>query len=74
MLLVGRLILVGTRTGVLNIFDAATQDDSKPGQLCFEDWWSTDGRYIDPDTEDVPWFDKRKELAALAFIAGRKSK
>jgi hypothetical protein len=26
----------------------------------FEKWWQEDGRMIDPDTEDVPWFDKRK--------------
>ena len=36
----------------------------------FENWWSTDGRMYDPDTEDVPWFDKRKALAALAFDKG----
>ncbi len=35
----------------------------------FEDWWTRDGRFIDPDTSDVPWFDKRKGLAARAFIA-----
>lgn len=35
----------------------------------FEDWWSRDGKYIDPDTSDVPWFDKRKGLAAQAFDA-----
>lgn len=38
----------------------------------FEAWWSTDGRFIDPDTSDVDWFDKRKELAAVAFLAGMK--
>lgn len=36
----------------------------------FEDWWSRDGKFIDPDTSDVPWFDKRKGLAAQAFEAG----
>lgn len=35
----------------------------------FEDWWNKDGRFIDPDTSDVPWFDKRKGLAAYAFEA-----
>lgn len=35
----------------------------------FEDWWQADGKFIDPDTSDVPWFDKRKALAALAFEA-----
>ena len=36
----------------------------------FETWWAEDGRMYDPDTEDVPWFDKRKELAELAFAKG----
>lgn len=35
----------------------------------FESWWQRDGRYIDPDTDDVPWFDKRKELCEHAFRA-----
>jgi uncharacterized coiled-coil DUF342 family protein len=35
-----------------------------------EEWWSEDGKYIDPDTSDVGWFDKRGELAMLAFIKG----
>ena len=35
----------------------------------FEDWWHRDGRFIDPDTSDVPWFDKRKALAEYAFDA-----
>ena len=35
----------------------------------FEDWWSRSGKFIDPDTSDVPWFDKRKGLAAAAFDA-----
>lgn len=35
----------------------------------FEDWWKRDGKFIDPDTSDVPWFDKRKGLAAAAFEA-----
>jgi hypothetical protein len=35
----------------------------------FEDWWQRDGKFIDPDTSDVPWFDKRKGLAAQAFDA-----
>lgn len=39
----------------------------------FETWWARDGRYIDPDTSDVDWFDKRKELAAIAFAAALKS-
>ena len=27
----------------------------------FGKWWADDGRMYDPDTEEVPWFDKRKE-------------
>jgi hypothetical protein len=38
----------------------------------FDKWWQEDGKMIDPDTEDVPWFDKRKALAELAFEAGIK--
>jgi hypothetical protein len=36
----------------------------------FNEWWSEDGSYIDPDTADVPWFDKRRGLAEAAFSAG----
>lgn len=36
----------------------------------FADWWKAYGRSIDPDTEDVPWYDKREGLAGMAFIAG----
>lgn len=35
----------------------------------FEEWWSRAGQYVDPDTSDVPWSDKRKGLAAAAFAA-----
>lgn len=35
----------------------------------FSDWWLRDGRMFDPDTSDVPWFDKRKDLAEKAFNA-----
>lgn len=35
--------------------------------------WRSEGVYIDPDTDEVDWFDKRAELAQIAFIAGRKS-
>ncbi len=34
------------------------------------EWWREDGIYIDPDTDDVDRYDKRKELAQIAFIAG----
>lgn len=36
----------------------------------FLDWWQKEGRLIDPDTSDVPWFDKRQGLAEYAFNAG----
>lgn len=39
----------------------------------FRAWWNTEGVFYDPDTEDVPWFDKRRELAEYAFIAGHKT-
>jgi hypothetical protein len=38
----------------------------------FEQWWQEDGRFYDPGTEDVPWFDKRKQLAEAAYAAGKK--
>lgn len=37
----------------------------------FEQWWTRSGKFIDPDTEDVPWFDKRKSLAEAAFEAAK---
>ena len=37
----------------------------------FDDWWAADGQYLDPDTSDVPWFDKRRALAEYAYNAGR---
>lgn len=39
--------------------------------ITFDEWWENEGKYLDPDTEDVSWFDKRKELAQMAFGAGR---
>ena|ERR1700686_2096837 len=33
----------------------------------FRNWWETVGKFYDPDTEDVSWFDKRKALAEQAF-------
>lgn len=38
----------------------------------FNAWWEREGRYYDPDIEDMDWYDKRRELAAVAFAAGRK--
>jgi hypothetical protein len=40
----------------------------------FTDWWETEGSFIDPDTSDVPWFDKRKSLCQAAFDAASTSK
>ena len=42
---------------------------SKTVTDAFMDWWISDGQYIDPDSADVSWFDKRRELALLAWIA-----
>lgn len=42
-------------------------------EMTFESWWASDGRFIDPDIDDVPWFDKRKELCAIAWLAAQKA-
>ena len=42
--------------------------------LTFEEWWMRTGRMIDPDTEDVPWYDKRKFLAEYTFMRARQAK
>ena len=39
----------------------------------FRDWWISQGKFIDPDTEDVPWFDKREALCEAAYEAGQSS-
>lgn len=44
---------------------------TSPDSMAME-WWKSDGLYIDPDTEEVDWYDKRRELAQLAFVAGYK--
>ncbi len=36
----------------------------------FDHWWEIKGFAIDPDTEEVSWFDKRFDTARIAFIAG----
>lgn len=36
------------------------------------EWWRSEGVYLDPDTDQVDWYDKRQELAETAFIAGYK--
>ncbi len=38
----------------------------------FEKWWSEDGKYLDPDTSDVSWYDKREALSHIAFDEGIK--
>ena len=38
----------------------------------FEKWWSDEGQWLDPDTSDVSWYDKREGLAGYAFKAGVK--
>ena len=40
----------------------------------FADWWELKGKWFDPDTSDVPWFDKRKELCLYAWHAASKSR
>ena len=35
----------------------------------FEEWWTREGKKVDPDTADISWFDKRKGLALAAFVA-----
>lgn len=35
----------------------------------FDDWWHRKGQFIDPDTADVSWEDKRRALAEAAFDA-----
>lgn len=37
----------------------------------FMEWWQRDGKFYDPDTEDVDWFDKRVELAEYTFTRAR---
>lgn len=36
----------------------------------FHRWWVEIGQFMDPDTEDVSWFDKRKSLSQAAYYAG----
>lgn len=38
-------------------------------ELSFEQWWIETGRFYDPDTTDVSWYDKRESLAKLAYEA-----
>lgn len=43
--------------------------DAGRAAMLFENWWDEEGRYLDPDTAEVSWFDKRKELAGFAYTA-----
>src|SRR6202142_4787663 len=36
----------------------------------FEEWWSRTGRQLDPDP-DVNWYDKRKDLMAMVWLAAK---
>lgn len=40
----------------------------------FAVWWNADGRFLDPDTSDVPWFDKREALAEDAYLAAASAR
>lgn len=56
--------------------DNPTPPTDKPSREeceAFNIWWKEVGKFFDPDTEDVPWFDKRKALAEAAFSAGNKT-
>jgi hypothetical protein len=35
--------------------------------MTFDEWWDNDGKYYDPDWDDIPWYDKRKSLAEYAW-------
>ena len=37
--------------------------------MAFDEWWESDGQYIDPDVSEVPWFDKREALARMSWDA-----
>ena|ERR1043166_6807958 len=45
--------------------------DAQRTAVLFENWWHETGNILIPIMRDVPWFDKRKELAGLAYMAGR---
>jgi hypothetical protein len=47
---------------------------TQPRWSDFDEWWQCDGKYFDPDTDDVPWFDKRKELAEYAWHRAKEAK
>ena len=37
----------------------------------FDEWWNREGQFYDPDTEDVPWYDKRKALAEKSWMVAK---
>jgi hypothetical protein len=39
-------------------------------RTAFLKWWEETGRFLDPDTSDVPFEDKVEEIAYRAFQAG----
>lgn len=39
----------------------------------FSAWWLADGQFHDPDTDDVPWFDKRRALCWIAYFEAAKA-
>lgn len=51
------------------LYDRETERSSGPHGSAFDKWWIGVGQYYDPDTADVPWEDKRRFLAELAFDA-----
>jgi hypothetical protein len=62
---------IGVYAAVAAVLEAQRFKDS-PKALSFHDWWTSQGRFIDPDTEDVPWFDKREALAEYAWDAAMR--
>lgn len=48
-------------------------DRAGVGEDAFENWWDSRGKFIDPDSDEVPWYDKRKGLAEEAFRAALRS-
>lgn len=74
-----RQIAAEQRTGAVHscpdtldaLADALASLSASVGVMAdFDTWWSDDGQYLDPDTSDVPWFDKRRSLAEAAYDAG----
>lgn len=58
-------------TDIISAYLAASPSPSMEMEVVatFQDWWNSDGRFLDPDTSDVPWFDKREALAEYAYDA-----